>query len=51
MSQIKESDIDRIDDSMMPSAEERAKFRPLPEELEKKLDEDIDKIAHELGLY
>lgn len=39
-----------IDDSMMPSAEESKRFT-FPEEIEKKIDEDCERITKEFGLY
>ena len=40
----------RLDDSMMPSAEEAAKYKKDPE-VEERLQKAIDAIAHEFGLY
>ena len=39
-----------IDDSKMPSAEESKRFT-FPEEIEKKIDEDCERITKEFGLY
>ena len=49
---VKPEDIwaDWIDDSMMPSAEEAAKYKKDPE-VEERLQKAIDAIAHEFGLY
>ena len=39
-----------LDDSKMPSAEESKRFT-FPEEIEKKIDEDCERITKEFGLY
>lgn len=39
-----------LDDSMMPSAEDSKRFT-FPEEIEKKIDEDCERITKEFGLY
>lgn len=39
-----------LDDSMMPSAEDLKRFT-FPEEIEKKIDEDCERITKEFGLY
>ena len=39
-----------LDDSKMPSAEESKRFT-FPEEIEKKIDEDCERIIKEFGLY
>ncbi len=41
-------DIDWIDDSMMPSAEEAANYPPLPEEIKKSLDKFVDEMVEML---
>ena len=54
MAQIKKlniediEDIDWIDDSMMPSAEEVAKFPPLPEEIKESLNKFEDEMVEKL---
>ena len=42
--------IDLADDSKMPSAEESKKI-VIPNELEEKLDAELEEIAHKYGLY
>ena len=39
-----------LDDSKMPSAEESKRFT-FPEEVEKKIDEECERITKEFGLY
>ena len=39
-----------LDDSKMPSAEESKRFT-FPEEIEKRIDEDCERITKEFGLY